>query len=56
MAVLQMELSYSIDYRPYLIPPGEQAFDLLVTASYSGKNISRMHVNACQRFVLRFMT
>lgn len=52
MAILQLDVSYSIDYSPLLIPPAENAFDLTLQATFSGRNNSYIHVTTCQRWTL----
>ncbi|GAB6026185.1 hypothetical protein CHUAL_012396 [Chamberlinius hualienensis] len=52
MALLQMEVSYSVDHQPLVIPPSERAFDLIMSATYSGRNNSVMNVMACQRWTM----
>uniref|UniRef100_T1IN02 CD109 antigen n=1 Tax=Strigamia maritima TaxID=126957 RepID=T1IN02_STRMM len=50
LAILQMDVQYSIDYVPLLIKPPVKAFELTVQTQYSGRNASTLHIYSCQRW------
>lgn len=53
LALLQMDLTYSIDQKQLFILPAQRSFDLRVNARYYGRNSSFIEINACQRWILQ---
>nr|BAR45623.1 macroglobulin complement-related 2 [Ammothea sp. RS-2014] len=52
LALLQLDVSFGVDRKRVMIPPPVKAFDLMVDASYSGRNNSHLHYDVCVRWNL----
>ncbi|CAG0890979.1 unnamed protein product [Darwinula stevensoni] len=50
-AVVQLDVTWGVDWPNEIQKPLEKAFDLQVYTAYSGRNSSHMHVKACTRWV-----
>lgn len=54
LAIVQLDVQYNVDWPHLQIQPPMRAFDLDVTATFSGRNSSHITFRSCQRWVNTF--
>ncbi|KAJ6219290.1 hypothetical protein RDWZM_005102 [Blomia tropicalis] len=51
VAIVQLNVEYSVDWKMFQIQPPIRSFDLDVIATYTGRNSSHINFKSCQRWV-----
>lgn len=51
LAIVQLNVEYSVDWPNFMIQPPIRSFDLDVSATFSGRNSSHITFRSCQRWI-----